>query len=316
MPKFPSVMGKGALPKKGEHVSLASYVGPKAATFSDLPDKFQGVIDQIPRAEIDDSMAKIMNQQQMMNSPSLALGSILNHPELYKQYPDLAQENITFLDNQPGYNGVAANSIGGRWSPQMGIQMPRPTAAQMSDPLWSTDFRAKLLDEIQHVISNKEGFAMTTPSTLAPTAQNTLQRPGEKEGYSTAFRSSLDAKTRKAIPPPSDMYAPLGAKLPQQTWYNTQQTDQMLGGNLKAALPFVGTPPVVSSIRSATLPSTAPAPSPQTIKTFSLPQQINALQSKIVPTPPPVVVQKPTTQAPTNSQGLTVQQMSQLAGRS
>jgi len=137
-------------------------VGGKATTFEEAKKGgkvFEGKYDKKERFEIDDSKAKIADEakEYLDKSGEVILDSsktgvklkhILNHPELYKQYPEAAEipvgikirdEIDKFFGKERGgeYNGKTIKVVAKNYD----------------------ELRTILLHEIQHAIQEREGFA-------------------------------------------------------------------------------------------------------------------------------------------------------------
>jgi len=142
-------------------------------------NKFSSLLDQKPRFEIDDSGAKIKPQENWFNkayNEGANLHEVIDHKELYKQYPDL--QGITVkISNQGG---------GGSYDPSM--ETINISQSALKD-------KSTLLHEIQHAIQEVEGFAKGgSPDTMAQ--NNTVL----KQAYESQFRE-LESKLSKAKTP-------------------------------------------------------------------------------------------------------------------
>ena len=149
------------LPKENEGGYIA---GPLALDFSKAQAEgkvFEGV-DGKPRFEVDDSGAKIKNPN------GKTLGEILDHPELFKNYPELQNMTVKVDPNLRG-NGEFQpwdNSI---------------TVKSASDP-------GTLLHETQHGIQTKEGFAKGANASIGARKQIELARNKELVKNSQEYR--------------------------------------------------------------------------------------------------------------------------------
>ena len=134
----------------------AMYVGPKAKGWSNLSGKFSNLMDRMERAEISDAGAKLKVEnlprnrfdQELLQIPifgkqKLSLGDILEHPELYEQYPELAQIPV----KSTGFNF----GLRGAWNPEKGFMH---LASGKPENILKT-----ALHEVPHVIQGKEGWA-------------------------------------------------------------------------------------------------------------------------------------------------------------
>lgn len=110
---------------------------------------FFGALDKKARQEISDLPAALKQDLQNLRIPhKTTMGQVLDHPELYQAYPDLANTPMKFFsDTNP-------KSMKGYYNPSTGeIGVNTETIRNPKD-LIST-----LLHETQHNIQNKEGFA-------------------------------------------------------------------------------------------------------------------------------------------------------------
>jgi len=120
------------------------FAGSRAKGFKEAEKAgktFSGKYDGLDRFEIDDSNAKLNAIQKGTHS----LGSVLNHKELYKNYPELSDTKITFTEMPKGAKGYFdknANEI------------------VLNSNMSKEDIKSSLLHEIQHAIQAKEGFAV------------------------------------------------------------------------------------------------------------------------------------------------------------
>jgi hypothetical protein len=115
----------------------------------ELKGQFSSIHDKLPRFEIDDSGARIKadfaiarNEGQNLFKPS----QILDHPELYKNYPDIDNTAVLF----------SKDINGGNFDPSS------KTISLSSSLSEGEDVKSKLLHELQHYIQEKEGFVKGT----------------------------------------------------------------------------------------------------------------------------------------------------------
>lgn len=110
---------------------------------------FQGP-DSKWRYEIDDSKATV-NEDVIRNlgTNSTTIGKVLNHPELFKAYPDLANMKFRLVDQQ---------GLGGYYDPKN-----NEIALNLN-----TRLRDSMLHEVQHAVQNRAGFANGSSPMLAP----------------------------------------------------------------------------------------------------------------------------------------------------
>lgn len=151
------------LRSSGEGIQMGIYGGPQAKqgkpTFSSLADKK-------PRFEIDDSGAKLkgslediinkMPYEQKLkvlgSGQGVKLGELLDHPELFKNYPELKNISVKQLNlEHSGNQGTV-----GSYSPEFN---QITVSAERMGGKWGDKEKSILLHEIQHAIQQKEGFA-------------------------------------------------------------------------------------------------------------------------------------------------------------
>lgn len=136
--------------KKG--ILLGIYGGPKAKGFKN-DGSFSSMADKKVRFEIDDSGAKLKTTDKWLdalNGNPVDVGSLLDHPSLYKQYPEL-KDNLIVKFGDIGSSKGQVSSEGG------------VTFVTLNKNLFGKNFdtegKSTLLHEIQHAIQEKEGFA-------------------------------------------------------------------------------------------------------------------------------------------------------------
>ena len=121
---------------------IGTFGGPKAKGFAKAQAEgktFGNLVDKMERMEIDDKAAKLLYSD--INRAQL--GHVLNHPELYKEYPELRQIRTTVRVDPLGDVHKGSFSSEGIY-------------AQGADDY---ELKKTLLHEIQHAIQEKEGFA-------------------------------------------------------------------------------------------------------------------------------------------------------------
>lgn len=167
--------------------------------------------DSMVRFEIDDSQAQIINTparisgEQLSNwknpdldffdvKPFTTLDEVLDHEELYRQYPQMSNFKIVVDEDLSGTNTM------GYYDSTDGIIAIRENIAE--DPKL---FKSVLLHEIQHLVQNTEGFdsgtntsaAMVTPeykdvkAELEASSQKSLEE-AKKVVSEGSFASSLE----------------------------------------------------------------------------------------------------------------------------
>lgn len=131
----------------------ALNLGPLAKKFK---PQFSSLMDQKPRMEIDDSKSRILTGKldtissrdgtvytEGIHQP---LSKLFHHPELYANYPELA-EYPTRIAITPGMKGSSGGFSEGKWG---------SISVHAGD---LEEAKKTLLHEIQHAIQEKEGFA-------------------------------------------------------------------------------------------------------------------------------------------------------------
>jgi len=123
--------------------------GPLALDFNKAKAKglvFDGV-DGKPRFEVSDRNAKLVNDGQtadaLMNGETVQLDEVLDHPDLYKQYPELQFTNFKLDKTIEGDAEFAGNTI-------------RVNPDNMTD---DQSIVETILHEVQHNVQDIEGFA-------------------------------------------------------------------------------------------------------------------------------------------------------------
>jgi len=134
-------------------LAMATFGGQKATGFAKAEGKFSNLADKMPRFEISDKGAEAIDLITARNladmginkQPRMKLKDILNHEELYKQYPELKDISVTLNNNLD--SGAQYMHMGGV-VPQIVV-----------NPRKIQEMGSTLLHEIQHAIQEKEGFA-------------------------------------------------------------------------------------------------------------------------------------------------------------
>lgn len=158
------------------------FTGQKAASFDpDHPTAFTPS-DDMPRNEINDRYAKLTGMQMGK------LEGVLDHPDLYAQYPELKNLPVTHLDmSEQGWHGA--------YSPKT-KRMYLDTSGKDKYPL------STVLHEVQHAIQDIEGHHPNSESeTVNLSDQEYLDSPVEKEARATENRFPLSREERAANPP-------------------------------------------------------------------------------------------------------------------
>lgn len=155
------------------------------------------------RYEIDDSASRVskqgnevLSQAKNMKRPgeglSVSLGSVLDHADLFKAYPKLANTQVEI------FSEASFPSIKGMWGyldKKTGkIIVNADKASQPSDTVGVTDFLNTLLHEVQHKVQDVEGFSYGRNLGLGAGYD---KRPGEAEAYDVGRRRTMTADQRR-----------------------------------------------------------------------------------------------------------------------
>lgn len=124
---------------------------------------FLGAVDELPRFEIDDSQAVLKGLPKALQDGKLK--DVLEHPELFENYPDLGDMTVR---KQIDTMGNAMSGSRGSFDPTTNTI----SVAQGDDSL------STLLHEVQHGIQGKEGFAVGGSPKLAAEEISRLSKQG------------------------------------------------------------------------------------------------------------------------------------------
>lgn len=195
--------------------SVGTIVGKSAKGFAGMK-KVVNPRDPAPRAEISDHLMSAKNFERNMpeidrieygegDSIPMTLKDVVNHPELFKAYPEI-QDMVTLV-NKNAHKG-------GGYSPEL-------NRIRVSiDPETGLVDTGILLHEVQHAIQNKEGFQSganpdqvtkemldqlpTKVTNDVPTGKKPLtayvRTAGEIEARDTAARQYLTPQERTELP--------------------------------------------------------------------------------------------------------------------
>lgn len=149
------------------------------------------------RQEISDNLAKSVGSKKLSEQrkiydnsyelPPPKVSDVLNHPELFRSYPELAQTRVGVF---PSKNYPNAQTLNG------GISF--------NPALNKLNMTSEGLHEIQHLIQNKEGFARGG-NYESPNYNELL---GEVEARATQARMQLNAAQRREKFPPDSYDVP------------------------------------------------------------------------------------------------------------
>jgi hypothetical protein len=129
------------------------FAGRRALGFAKAPNKFSSMADKMQRFEIDDSLAKTTGKAKSIKGEPWRvaetkrvlgkLDEVIDHPELYKQYPEL--KNYKVVINRYGSKGNASIDDVNKVIYVDGVK-PR------------TGITNTVFHEVQHAVQDIEGF--------------------------------------------------------------------------------------------------------------------------------------------------------------
>lgn len=174
--------------RKDNQGSVNMIIGKSSADFRQAQANgrtYKGAVDQLERAEISDAEAELYDgadapldkfnedvQRSLRNGVGAAtsLASLLEHPSLFRNYPELKKIKIRFADlgpNSYGYYSTQENAI------TLNAELLDLAAKVPNEPSYRGDFpsmsnkeflRNIILHETQHAIQDREGFVPGTNS--------------------------------------------------------------------------------------------------------------------------------------------------------
>jgi hypothetical protein len=172
------------------------YIGGSKATGFPEAQKAGAVspgVDTHPKFEVDDSQAKLTPENAKRGQGTLP--EILDHPYLYKDYPQLQGVNVRFTDTlDPKQNGLLDRNT---------------NTIVINKNLSRAKQQETLLHEAQHAVQTIEGFAGGgSPAGMRDIAASANGKPfdiyralaGEVEARNVANRRNLTIEDRQRIP--------------------------------------------------------------------------------------------------------------------
>lgn len=145
------------------------YAGKKATGFDEAKKAgkvFKNPYDNLPRFEFADDKMKFNDDAlKLMSGRGAKLNEVIDHPELFKQYPKLAELGVRVVDYGPGFGGAqfvgGINPKTGEWTKGARIELngsylSRKDKSGQLDNEW----RKRMAHEIQHGIQEFEGHAV------------------------------------------------------------------------------------------------------------------------------------------------------------
>ncbi|KJU86161.1 hypothetical protein MBAV_001646 [Candidatus Magnetobacterium bavaricum] len=196
-----------------------AIAGPKAKGFEDAKKEGRTFKkDGLERFEIPSYDAKIIQPKLKAsydpyseeNTITTKLGKILDHPELYGNYPWLKDMNVVFEnrdDDSIGYikgHNIRLNSeyfIKGGTIDVDNPQLNTATNTSENNELDTFNLKQILMHEVQHAIQREEGVDYWQPNTEYE------DLPSEKEARYIEWRSGLTPDRYKEYPTAADSYA-------------------------------------------------------------------------------------------------------------
>lgn len=124
---------------------LGVFAGKKAKGFEGATGKHAGKYDKQTRFEIDDSNMKVKPKgvTDLFSKGEAKLGDVIDHNELFDNYPELKNIDVKFDKNMWGHASFDGDNT---------ITMSNKFSSK-------DDIESSIIHEIQHVIQNEEGFA-------------------------------------------------------------------------------------------------------------------------------------------------------------
>ncbi len=156
-----------------------SLIGPSAANWNEVKsEEFSGLVDNLPRKELDASKAKIKpdGMSRMAIDPDTTAADVLDFPDLYKAYPDLADTKVKYDDkSNTSYYDVKNKLL------LLGKDAKNPANA-----------RKLMLHELQHAIQYKEGFDLGDNPNQFKTQKQKDESALAQSGMKAAARNASE----------------------------------------------------------------------------------------------------------------------------
>lgn len=146
---------------------------------------FGGVADQLPRFEVADKMAQMRSLPEIGKEGKLS--EILDHPELYYNYPDL--KDLSVRKMAPTFENAGKTGA-------YGLDAAGKPLIEIGGGRSAEELKSSLLHEIQHAIQEKEGFAQGEHGDSPKYKGN----PGEMEARAVSRRMNLSPAALEASP--------------------------------------------------------------------------------------------------------------------
>ena len=142
-----------------------------------LSDGAMRLLEQEPNLTEEQARRRILRDEQM----PLTLGDLLDYPELYRQYPDMADMPVYLYDSAEDYAGSYHPDSDAIVLTRSGME----------------GWKRTLPHEIQHAIQVREGFDMGFPSEGSPTDAQYWNSAGEIEAREAGRRQGMTADERR-----------------------------------------------------------------------------------------------------------------------
>ena len=142
-----------------------------------LSDGAMRLLEQEPNLTEEQARRRILRDEQM----PLTLGDLLDYPELYRQYPDMADMPVYLYDSAEDYAGSYHPDSDAIVLTRSGME----------------GWKRTLPHEIQHAIQVREGFDMGFPSEGSPTDAQYWNSAGEIEAREAGRRQGMRAAERR-----------------------------------------------------------------------------------------------------------------------
>lgn len=169
----------------------------------EIDDSASKLVDSIADLKESGTFQDLHRRSQQEGKP-LTLSSVLDHPELFKKYPELSEMSI-LLEDKPNF----AASYRTRQMSLMG-RVLSPGAIAVSPGVPIKKLRSALLHEIQHAVQDIEHFS----GGADPARPDYMRVMGEVEARNVQKRRNMTAEERAAVSPESTEDTPRLEQVP------------------------------------------------------------------------------------------------------
>jgi hypothetical protein len=161
------------------------YTGPKATGFDPEHPTAVTMNDGITRNEIADNHASIRGLPPV--DGAYRLSDVLDHPDLFKQYPEIGETPVLHTKMDNGMEGAYS---------------PKTKIIYLNSDMPREGKLSTLLHETQHAIQDHEGYPGTDTPEVAQhmTMEEYLNHPIEKEAFATEARRHWNTDERIEAP--------------------------------------------------------------------------------------------------------------------